>query len=244
MKKIISAALAAFMAVTALSASAFAEISKADSSIALKATTVIPTLKVTLPKTLAFVVNPYKMEIDKSTGKAADSKTAEGNKVSTFVVPVYGTTTNADKTVTVNTAWQVANSSGLAISAKVYATAVNADTTGKLQILDGSGSTAVDITDGEATADAAKKQLTLKFQGKSSKSGAPNVPIAIRKDAPADWTAETVANFANIPNAGTLDLTLDTESSICAKGADCADAWTAKDTATLNVFFKFDFVVE
>jgi len=240
MKKIISAGLAALMAVTALSATAFAELAKADSSISVKGSTVIPTLKVTLPKTLAFVVNPYKMSIDKTTGKAADAKTTDANKVNTFVVPVYGTTTNADKTVTVNTGWDVLNSSGLPISANIYAIVTNPSA--DVQVLD--ASTDKDITDQTTEADAAKKQLTLSLKALSSKSGATAVAVPLLAAAPATWTeAGKTAAIANIPDAGTLKLTIDTDESICAKGADCGASWTAKDTPTLGVFFKFDFVV-
>ena len=240
MKKIISAGLAALMAVTALSATAFAELAKADSSISVKGTTVIPTLKVTLPKTLAFVVNPYKMSIDKTTGKAADAKTTEANKVNTFVVPVYGTTVNADKTVTANTGWDVLNSSGLPISANIYAIVTNPST--DVQVLD--KKTGKDITDQTSAADATKKQLTLSLKALSSEDGAEAVAIPLLAAAPEGWTTENkTAAIDKIPDAGTLKLTLDTTDSKCAKGAECDASWTAKDTPTLGVFFKFDFVV-
>jgi len=242
MKKILSAALAAFMAVTALTATSFADLTKADSSISLKGTTVLPILKVTLPKTLAFVVNPYKMSIDKTTGKAATATTTDANKANTFVVPTYGTTVDADKNVVANTAWDVVNSSGLPISANIYAVVTNPNAT-KLQILDANNESK-DITDQESTAAAAKKQLTLSLKALSSKSGSTAVAIPLLAAAPDSWTATgKTAAVANVPDAGKLSLTLDTDDCTCAKGADCDEIWTTKDNPTLGVFFKFDFVV-
>ena len=259
-KRIISATLAAIMAVSAFATTAFAaDVDlKGNSSIALKATTLIPTLKVTLPKTLAFVVNPYAMEIDKTTGKAWVAKknaegevTNSGDKATTTIVPTYGTTTNADKTVTANTAWQVKNDSGVALTAALYAKAVNASPAIKvgdenvvmLQILDGKDETPKDI-DGTTAAAATKKQLTLALKATpvndAGESGTA-VSVPIRDAAPASWAADTVAKVTKIPSSGTLDLTLDTTKSTAKKGADCTEAWTAKDTATLNVVFNFDF---
>lgn len=244
MKKIISALLAGLMAVSAFTATAFADL-KADSSISLKSTTVIPVLKVTLPKTLAFVVNPYKMEIDITTGKAPAANAVSSNIVKTQIVPTYGTTSSKDPStgatvVTPNTAWQVLNESGIPISAMLYATAVNGNPTAPFEILDANNSNKNAVT-GEA-ANAANRQLTLSLNAKSGSSSA--TAIKFSTAVPTAWTtAGGCTAIASVANNGTLDLTLDTTKSKCGVGASCGETlWTAKDTATINVFFKFDFV--
>lgn len=244
MKKIISALLAGFMAVSALTSVAFADL-KPDSSISLKSTTIIPVLKVTLPKTLAFVVNPYKMEIDVTTGKAPTATSESSNIVKTQVVPTYGTTVSKDPstgatTVTPNTAWQVLNESGIAISCMLYATAVNGNPTAPFEILDVNNSNKNAITG--AAADVKTRQLSLALMAKSGSGSA--VPVKFSSTAPTAWTTVGgCTSIASIANNGTLDLTLDTSKSICAVGKSCEETlWTAKDIATINIFFKFDFV--
>ena len=245
MKKIISAALAALMAVSALTTTSFAAL-KADSSISLKSTTVIPVLKVTLPKALTFVVNPYKMQLDVTTGKAPAATALEANIVKTQVVPVYGTVTTKDpdtgaNVVTVNKAWSVLNESGIPISCMLYAQAASGNPTGPFEILDVNNSNKNAVTG--AASDVKNRQLSLALMGKSS-GGGNAVAIKFSSTAPTAWTvAGGCTQIASVPDKGTLDLTLDTTKSICAVGKSCEETlWTAKDTATINVFFKFDFV--
>ena len=99
-KRIISAALASLMAVSALSTSAFAELAKADQTIKGTGVTAVPTLKVTMPKSMSYIINPYKLTVDaKGKAVAADDANLAGNAQ---VIPVYGKA--ADGT-TPATAW-------------------------------------------------------------------------------------------------------------------------------------------
>ena len=244
-KRIISAVLAAIMAASALTTTSFAELSKADSTISLKSTTVIPVLKITLPKTLAFVVNPYKMSMDVTTGKAPAANAAEANIAKTQVVPVYGTTTTKDpetgaNVITPNTSWDILNESGTAISCMLYAQAVSGNPTCTFEIVD--AATTKNAVTGAAL-DAKNRQLTLALVGKSSGDNKA-VPIKFSPTAPTAWTtAGGCTQISSIPDKGTLAFTLDTTKSVCAVGKSCEETlWTAKDTATINVFFKFDFV--
>ncbi|MBP3854537.1 MAG: hypothetical protein IK990_02845 [Ruminiclostridium sp.] len=223
-KRIISAALASLMAVSALSTSAFAELAKADQTIKGTGVTAVPTLKVTMPKSMSYIINPYKLTVDaKGKAVAADDANLAGNAQ---VIPVYGKA--ADGT-TPATAWTITNNSGIAIKTAIYATVTNGNATA-VQILDANNGNK-DV-DGNA-ADAAKRQINLDLK-------AGTAAIKFLKAAPTDWTADAGCTVvASTADAGTIDLKL---TGTTATGASADALWTSKDVATINVFFKFDFI--
>jgi hypothetical protein len=236
MKKIISAALATLMAVSALTTTALAADVKGDSSISVKATTQLPKLKVTLPMTLSFVVNPYKMKLD-----AAGKVTTEDSGVSTQVVPIYGST-KVDGTDTPNTAWNIKNESGIGISCIMYAKVANGGDKTKFQIIDANNDNK-DATDA-TTKSTEKRLLTLSLKGKAGTSEAK--PIKFATTDVADWSTgdgKPTVKFDKIDDGASLAITLDTSASKCEVGSACTDTvWTAKDIATITMAFKFDFV--
>lgn len=232
MKKIISAALATILAVSALTTTAFAADIKGDSTISVKATTQLPKLKVTLPKTLSFVVNPYKLKLD------ADGKinTADGATASAQVFPVYGKTGE-----TANTAWNIKNESGIGISCLMYAKVTNGNPNA-VQILDANNDSK-DATNGEAK-DQTKRLLTLSLKGKAGSADAKSIKFATAEvTAWESGDGKPCVKFDKIDDGANLAITIDTSASKCEVGTSCTDTvWTAKDTATLSMAFKFDFV--
>jgi len=251
-KRIISAALASLMAVSALSTSAFAELAKADGSVTGTGTTAIPTLKVTLPKALNYVVNPYKMVVD-AKGKAVAEPTYEGEgndrhlvdgQYDSQVIAVYDT----DKT-----SWDLINNSGIAIKANIYATVKNGNAAQLAINPPASG-------EGALTADQKKtmRQLNLTLNSYpitvAAADDAENnihagdliygttaTAITLLDAAPDSWTAAgkttTINSIAN--GAGVaFKLSGTTVTDTTYEGSE----WTAKDSATIGLYFKFAFV--
>lgn len=225
-KKIISAALAAIMAASALSTSAFAALDKADNTLTASSVTAVPTLKVTMPKSLSFVINPYKLTVD-AKGKIDTESNEEGAQI----IPVYGE--NADS-------WDIVNESAIGLNAYIYATVKNGNTT-DVQIIDVNNENK-DATTGKA-ADAKKRQIHLSLTAAVDDDEAEGIAFALK--APTAWkntdgTAATGVTKIEIGKGGTLKLAIDEEASKCVE-ATPGTLWTAKDTATLSLFFKFEF---
>jgi len=224
-KRIISAALASLMAVSALSTSAFAELAKADQSLKGTGVTAVPTLKVTMPKSMSYIINPYKLTVDaKGKAVAADDENRAGNAQ---VLPIYGTDSEGNAA----TAWTITNNSGIAIKTAIYATVTNGNSAA-VQILDVNNDNK-DVADGTSAADAKMRQIKLDLK-------AGTTAIKFLKEAPEAWTAEKGCTvIASTADAGTIALKLE---GTTATGAEADGLWTAKDVATINVFFKFDFI--
>jgi len=117
MKKIISSGLAAILAVSALSATASAALT-GTKTVTAKGAVNIPTIKVDVPSSMGIIVNPYELEIDKTTGKAATATTVAENKTDDKIIGVYGTTKSGN-TTTANDGWTLKNTSGIEIEAKI-----------------------------------------------------------------------------------------------------------------------------
>lgn len=102
-KRIISAALAAIMATSAFAVSASAAGLKSDGTLEAASTVKVPEMKVTVPESAAFVVNPYKLSV-----------TVGSSTVDDTVIATYGDG---------KTSWDIENASEeIAVSAKIYAT--------------------------------------------------------------------------------------------------------------------------
>ncbi|MBP3857843.1 MAG: hypothetical protein IK990_19745 [Ruminiclostridium sp.] len=200
---------------------------KGNSSITIKSTAVIPTLKITLPKSLSFVANPYKMSVDEN-GKAAASGSGSTD---TFLVPVYGTG---------NSAWNITNNSGIGIGCLMYARVTN-NNVSAVEIEDANNDNKNAVT-GDAAGDD-KRIIRLSLKGKAGNSGT-NTAIKFSPSAPSSWSESNgCTKFTPIPDQQSLSITLDTASSSCLVGENCNDRqWTAKDTATITLVFNFDFV--
>lgn len=227
-KRIISAALAAIMTVSALSTAAFADELANDGALTASGITALPTLKVTMPKSISFIVNPYNLTVD-AKGKAVASD-ATGALTGTFV-PVYGTG---------NESWDIVNNSGIALTAKMYAIA----TAGNESILLNPAESAWD-----AAAKKAKKKIafTLKAGTKKAKddgtleADVAAAAVTLVSEAPASWAADSVKSLT-VKDKGALSLTI-TDASATVDSTYEGTGWTAEDTVNLSMAFKFDFVV-
>ena len=201
---------------------------KSDSSLTIKSTAMIPTLKITLPKSLTFVNNPYRLSLDTS-GKVATSNAAD--TTNTYIVPVYGTG---------NSSWDIANLSGIGISCMMYATVTNGNASA-VEILDANNGNKNAVTGEPASAD--KRHLKLALLGKVGSSGS-GTAIKFAPNGATSWNeAGGCTKFSLIPDNQALAVTIDTSKSSCAVGSACEDRmWTVKDTASIFIAFKFDFV--
>jgi hypothetical protein len=210
MKKIISAALAAIMAVSALTTSAFAAGLTGSNTMEAAGVAAIPAIKVTMPKNMSFVINPYKLKVD------VKGKVSETGK-NTVIVPSYAFTDGA-------TGWEIENTTGAPIRMGVYAwCALPKSEKATFQIIDATG-----------TAVATRKNLKLTIKAGSNTikllSAAPTVTEWWSNDAKT--AGVTVVD--KIEDKAKLAITMSGETANEAK----LD-WTAEDTGTVNFVFQF-----
>ena len=200
---------------------------KSDSALTIKSSAVIPTLKITVPKTLSFVTNPYRLSVD-GNGKVGGS----GAVSNSYIVPVYGTG---------NSAWNITNISGTGITCVMYATVTN-NNPSQVEIRDANNGGKNAVTGEEVSDD--KRVMVLALSGKAGNSGS-DTPIPFSPALPATWSeASGCTKFGTIPDGEALALTIDTDECRCYAGSGCTDTkWTAKDTAVITMAFRFDFVV-
>ena len=200
---------------------------KGVTSLTIKSTAVIPTLKITLPKTLSFVVNPYKMSLD-SSGRLSSN---ESDVKNSYIVPVYGTG---------NSSWDITNNSGIGVSCLMYATAVNGNPTA-ISVEDANNGNKNISVNGEISDD--KRIIRLALKGKAGISGSEKA-IKLSSLAPDAWTETSgCTKFSPIPDRQALSITVDEEKSRCLTGSKCAETkWTTKDNVIITMAFKFDFV--
>lgn len=116
MKKIISAGLASILAISALSTAAFAE----DTTIVAEGILAKPAIKVTMPKSMAFVFNPYKLVVD-AKGKVGTKITAGENGTGATLNDAYVVPSYIFDETTKNAGWIITNNTGAAIKAGIVA---------------------------------------------------------------------------------------------------------------------------
>lgn len=138
MKKLISAGLASILAISALSAAAYAD----EQTIVASGVVAKPAIKVTLPKSMAFVFNPYGLTVDikgKVSTEVDNGKTGNDRAVlnNTIIVPSY-----QFEATTKDIGWLVTNNAGAGANIKmaVYAYAKN-ETTATMEVYDATNTT-------------------------------------------------------------------------------------------------------
>lgn len=224
MKKIISAGLATILAASALSTAAFAdEFTMTAESILAK-----PAIKVTLPKSMAFVFNPYQLKVNL---KGAVDNTEAGKGGTGFtVVPSYLFETDA-------TGWDIINGSGAPLKAAIVAYAIN-KTDAEFQVID-------------ATADlpgAAKRALKVKITANEDNVVTlQNVTEKVDTKTKSIWDetddgagAKVLKGDNAIAADGKLTIALDTEETVTAHAANDTSSWSDKDAVKINFIFGFD----
>lgn len=221
MKKIISATLASILAVSALSAVAFAEETTAANTYSIEAagTVAKPAIKVTLPKSMAFVFNPYKLSID------AKGKIATGDGSSNDVI--VGAWTD-----TTNKSWDIINGAGTDLKAAVYAYATKA-VGDDFEVVDATG-----------TPTTTKKGLKLTIQAAGGTDGTAAAAVKLQENALAEGTTIWAAAAATTPTAlkvakvtDKLQITMTGTTTNAATPLE----WTEDDKPTVNFLFAFDF---
>ncbi len=226
-KRIISAALASLLAVSALSTTAFGAI-VADNEIEATSVTALPTLTVTMPKTMGFIINPYLLTVD-NKGKAVETG---GQQLGVIADYLFNT---GDVSAT---AWEITNKSGIKIDVSMYAVAKN-ENSKETQVFN--GATAGDNDISNVAKDAKKKYIALDLKGKGGTT-ATATAITLVPTAPTAWsgTGSTgVIKFAQVDNNGKVELTLGGSAS---KGTEATVDWNDADAVSITYGFKFDFV--
>lgn len=235
MKKIISAALAAILAVSALSTSAFAE------SFTMTAESVVakPAIKVTMPKSMAFVFNPYGLKVDVKGKITTEDSGSEAIAACSYLFDA----TTKEK------GWVITNNSGAKLKAAIYASSVNADDA-KFVTVDKTDTEVLaaaatdkrglrlEVKAGEATVYVHKAALTI-AEGKTlfdyaAATAKLNGDGSAAANMPATLVAEIDAGTAEAP--GTLGIKM--EGTIQNKGNM---TWETTDTSKVDFVFAFDF---
>lgn len=212
MKKIISAGLATILAASALSTAAFAD----EFTITAESVLAKPAIKVTMPKSMAFVFNPYGLQV---TAKGAIDTT--NGKTGTLIGSYAYETTD-------NTGWTVANTTGTALKAAVYAYTINKDGA-EFAVIDKSGTLPT----------GAKRSLKVALTAKGDDDAAAVALKTAKLDTKTNsiWDDE---NGATIIDSVTdkLIVAFDNENSVAAKAE--TDVWSEKDAVKINFIFAFE----
>ena len=228
MKKIISAGLAAILAASALSTAAFAE----DFTVTATSTLAKPAIKVTMPKSMAFVFNPYGLTVDLK-GKVTTEQQKDGDTVlnNAVVVPSY-----QYDTTTAGKGWKVDNQSGAVLKAAIYAYAINADSA-EFKVFDEGDTTNAKDTD-------ATKILAVTIKATGASSTATTVKMQ-NAELAADTTIWKEANKASGGTAFKVDqFTAEKPLYVTMSGKTFNKdklTWAETDVANINFIFSFDF---
>jgi hypothetical protein len=237
-KRIISAALASLMAVSALSTSAFAALTS-DGALEAAGSVTVPTLDVTVPTEASFIVNPYKLSVKVYTKD--EDKTANDISKTDTLIPIYGVA-GTDGAKTENAGWIIENNStDVAVNAKMYAIAkaaksvqINAD---------------ANATDETKKPDPKKKQMTLTLKvGEDEVTLVDKAPTAWTDDAATTDVNEALGvkafTLAKATVSGDPEVKTTGKAAITLSGGATVgtEAWTEADTVSLSMVFKFDMV--
>lgn len=215
-KRIIAAALASLMAVSAFSTSAFAAGVKTDATLEATGTVSVPVIDVTVPTSASFVINPYKMTVTKYAKDAWDTnKPSAAITSAETVIALYGP--KADNTGEA-TGWIVENNCETNdMDVKMYAVYKAAKT--------------VEVNAETATDGLKQLSLTLK---------AGDSAVTLLKAAPTAWTgdgSDGVASFTLNKKGGSNPTKALTLTGTATAGTV---AWTESDTVSISMGFKFD----
>ena len=228
MKKIISAGLATILAASALTTAAFAD----EVKITAEGTVAKPAIKVTMPKSMAFVFNPYGLKVDVK-GKIDATNGKADKMVGSYAFEAV----EADQA-----GWKIVNATGADLQVAVYAYSTNkADA--EFLVLDTSETVVPEEGDGKR---AVKVELT-----------AGGVAIPLQKDALAAGTklwsvADAEAKLASAENtkklaaltalpAGTAEAPGSLYISVAGETVNPDKLiWSEKDAVKINFVFGFE----
>lgn len=216
MKKIISTILAGVLAVSALATTAFAE----DYKITAEGIVAKPAIKVTLPKTMNFVFNPYKLKVDDKGKIDAENGKAE------IVVCSYN---NEAKD-----AWVITSTTGADLKAAIYAYAENKE-----------GATFLVYDKTVTTSDTATDKKSLKLEIKAKGEAETTVKlqnVALDTKTTPLWEEANKASgatafiVAKFNESKPLQITMTGETKNAGKLV-----WDEKDTCKVNFIFGFEY---
>lgn len=196
-KRIISAALASLMAVSALATSAFAAGLEADNEIEASSITAIPTISVSVPKSMGFIINPYRLSVDAKGAEVETGGTA------TQVIPVYNNKETSPD------AWTISNTSSVKVKAELYVVYTN-DNAKELKF--------TQVATAAADSETKKKVVNFQIMGKANGTGTATQITALDK-APDAWSNDFTMNATD----GKLDITFDNAATVDGDYAWSAD---------------------
>lgn len=216
MKKIISAGLAAILAASALSTAAFAE----EFTMSAEGVLAKPALKITMPKSMAFVFNPYGLKVADAKGTI---NTSSENTATLLGSYKFDTTTGAD-----TSGWVITNATGTAVKAAVYAYSIDKD------------ATKFTVVDDAATAPTIEKYVKVGLQAKADDLDA--VDVALQK-AKLDTKTASIWDTANnsvVINSVQSKLVISFDEENCSVVKPATDTWTEKDAVKIDFIFGFE----
>jgi hypothetical protein len=216
MKKIISTILAGVLAVSALATTAFAE----DIKITAEGIVAKPAIKVTMPKTMNYVFNPYKLKVDEKGKIDAENGKAD------IVVCSYNNTAKD--------AWEITSTTGADLKAAIYAYALNKEDATFLVL---------DKTITTSDTDKTKKTLHLEIKAKGDDEATVKLQnVALDTKTTPLWeeankesgaTAFVVKKFNE---SKPLQITMTGTTANAGKLV-----WEEKDTSKVNFIFGFEY---
>ena len=216
MKKIISAGLAAILAASALSTAAFAE----EFTMSAEGVLAKPALKITMPKSMAFVFNPYGLKVADAKGTINASSTNTATLLGSYK---FDTTTGAD-----TSGWVITNATGADVKAAVYAYSIDKD------------ATKFTVVDDAAAAPSIDKYVKVGLQAKADDLDA--VDVALQKAKLDTKTASIwdTANHSVVVDKVESKLVISFDEENCAAVKTATDTWTEKDAVKIDFIFGFE----
>ena len=216
-KRIISSVLATICAISAMSFSAFADVTAAGGEAKLAATGSVqaPTIKVTVPTAATFILNPYGLSVDVSTDAKA--------KTDAVLSAAFDITSESDVGLDI----YVSGTATVGGNIKLVKEAVATGDTGNKAFIYLKGT--------QATAAASlKTNGTAAAYAAATEAGKPG-DVIITETIKDTLLGQVEAK----PATGTAKTIL-----ACQFGGSVSDAakvqWTSKDTVKANLVFRFD----
>ena len=182
-----------------------------------------PALKITMPKSMAFVFNPYGLKVADAKGTINASSENTATLLGSYK---FDTTTGAD-----TSGWVITNATGADVKAAVYAYSVDKDAT----------TFSVQNKDYTAPASGAPKRY-VKVALKAKADALDAVDVALQKTKLDTKTASIwdTANNSVVVDKVESKLVISFDEENCSATKDAKDTWTEKDAVKIDFIFGFE----
>ena len=174
-----------------------------------------PALKITMPKSMSFVFNPYGLTVNEK-GAIDNDAGISGTLVGSYAFDP-----------TDNSGWHITNSTGTPVKAAVYAYALNKNPA-EFEVIDRTGSS------------DAKRSLKVALAAKADSGDAAVVSL---KGEKLDTKAKSIWSLTNGSTVieqveNKLYIYFDTDN--CSAVKEASDSWSEKDIVKIDFIFAFE----